>query len=102
LDDRVVSPTIKGDKPMALVKLIKNDKIETILNDEWEFSFVQVRTATIIREDGIDLSRSFHRHVVMPDADVTQEGADVQAICNAVFTQTCKDNYQAFLASQEA
>ena len=85
---------------MALVKLIKNDKIETILNDEWEFSFVQVRTATIIREDGIDLSRSFHRHVVMPDADVTQEGADVQAICNAVFTQECKDNYQAFLAAQ--
>jgi hypothetical protein len=85
---------------MALEKIVKNDKIETILNDEWEFSFVQVRTATIIREDGTDLSRSFHRHVVMPDADVTQEDADVQAICNTVFTQTCKDNYQAFLASQ--
>ena len=85
---------------MALEKLVRNDKIETVLNDEWEFSFVQVRTATIIREDGTDLSRSFHRHVVMPDADVTQEDADVQAICNAVFTQTCKDNYQAFLASQ--
>ncbi len=85
---------------MALEKLVKNDKIETILNDIWEFSTVQVRTATIIREDGTDLSRSFSRHVVMPDADVTQEDADVQAICNAVFTQTCKDNYQAFLASE--
>ena len=86
---------------MALEKIVKNDKIETILNDIWEFSSVNVRTATIIREDGTDLSRSFHRHVVMPDADVTQEDADVQAICNVVFTQTCKDNYQAFLNSQE-
>jgi hypothetical protein len=86
---------------MALEKIVKNDKIETVLDDIWEFSTVQVRTATIIREDGTDLSRSFHRHVVMPDADVTQEDADVQAICNAVFTQTCKDNYQAFLDSQE-
>ena len=86
---------------MALEKIVKNDKIETVLNDIWEFSFVQVRTATIIREDGTDLSRSFNRHVVMPDADVTQEDADVQAICNAVFTQTCKDNYQEFLDSQE-
>ena len=85
---------------MALEKIVKNDKIETILNDIWDFSFVQVRTATIIREDGTDLSRSFSRHVVMPDADVTQEDADVQAICNAVFTQTCKDHYQAFFAAQ--
>ena len=86
---------------MALEKLVKNDKIETVLNDVWDFSFVQVRTATIIREDGTDLSRSFHRHVVMPKDDITGEDADVQAICNAVFTQTCKDNYQAFLDSQE-
>ena len=86
---------------MALEKLVKNDKIETVLNDVWEFSSVQVRTATIIREDGTDLSRSFHRHVVMPLDDITGEDADVQAICNAVFTQTCKDNYQAFLDSQE-
>ena len=85
---------------MALEKIVKNDKIETVLNDIWDFSFVQIRTATIIREDGTDLSRSFHRHVVMPDADIDQEDADVQAICNAVFTQECKDNYQAFLDSQ--
>ena len=85
---------------MALEKIVKNDKIETVLNDIWNFSFVQVRTATIIREDGTDLSRSFHRHVVMPLDDITGEDADVQAICNAVFTQTCKDNYQAFLDSQ--
>ncbi len=87
---------------MALEKLVKNDKIETILNDIWEFSSVNVRTATIIREDGTDLSRSFHRHVVMPDAEITGEDADVQAICNVVFTQTCKDNYQAFIDAQDA
>lgn len=85
---------------MALEKIVVNDKIETVLNDVWNFSTVQVRTATIIREDGTDLSRSFSRHVVTPDTDVTQEDADVQAICNAVFTQECKDNYQAYLASQ--
>ena len=85
---------------MALEKIVVNDKIETVLNDVWNFSTIQVRTATIIREDGSDLSRAFSRHVVMPDADVTQEDADVQVICNAVFTQDCKDNYQAFLASQ--
>lgn len=86
---------------MALEKIVKNDKIETILNDVWEFSTVQVRTATIIREDGTDLSRSFHRHALEPLDDITGEDADVQAICNAVFTQTCKDNYQAFLDSQD-
>ena len=84
---------------MALEKIVVNDKIETVLNDVWNFSVVQVRTATIIREDGTDISRAFNRHVVHPDADVTQEDADVQAICNIVFTQECKDNYQAFLAS---
>jgi len=86
---------------MALEKIVVNDKKEVVLNDVWNFSFVQVRTATIIREDGTDLSRSFHRHVVMPLDDITGEDADVQAVCNTVFTQECKDNYQAFLDSQE-
>ena len=83
---------------MALTEETVNDKIEVVNNGT--FSTVQVRTATIIKRDGEEISRSFHRHVVMPDADVTQEDADVQAICNAVFTQECKDNYQAFLDSQ--
>ena len=83
---------------MALTEETVQDKIEVVNNGT--FSVVQVRTANIIKRDGVEISRSFHRHVVMPDADVTQEDADVQAICNAVFTQECKDNYQAFLASQ--
>lgn len=85
---------------MAITKVIVNDKIETLLNDEWDFSWVQVRTATVFREDGVDVSRTFHRHVVMPDADLTPEGPDVQAICNVVFTPECKANYQTYLADQ--
>ena len=83
---------------MALTEETVNDKIEVVNNGT--FTTVQVRTANVIKRDGEEISRSFHRHVVMPDADVTQEDADVQAICNVVFTQECKDNYQAFLASQ--
>ena len=86
---------------MALEKLVKNDKIETVLNDMWEFSTVQVRTATIIREDGVDLSRSFHRHVVMPDADLSAEDADVADIAAAVFTTAVKAAYAAHLAEGE-
>lgn len=85
---------------MALEKVVVNDKKEIILNDEWNFSYVQVRTATIVREDGTDLSRSFHRHSIMPKDDITGEDADVQAVCNLEFTQECKDNYQAFLDAQ--
>jgi len=84
---------------MALEKIVVNDKKEVVLNDVWDFSMIQVRTATIIREDGADISRSFPRHVIYPKDDITGEDADVQAICNTVFTQECKDYYQAFLDS---
>ncbi len=86
---------------MALEKIIVNDKKEVLTNSQWNFSYVGVRRATIIREDGNDISRSFHRHVVFPLDDITNEDADVQAICNLEFTQECKDNYQAFLDAQE-
>ena len=85
---------------MALTKIVVNDKKEVILNDEWDFVTVNVRAATIVREDGVDISRSFHRHVVMPDADLANEDADVTELCTLLFTQACKDNYAAFVASQ--
>ena len=85
---------------MALTKTTVNDKIEVINHGTW--SSVQVRTATIISEDGTEISRTFHRHVVMPDADIAQEDLDVYAICNQVFTQAVKDAYAAHLAAQEA
>lgn len=84
---------------MALTKETKNDKIEVINKGDW--SVVQVRTATIISEDGTEISRTFHRHVVMPDADLTQEDADVAAICTPVFTDAVKAAYAAHLAEGE-
>tara|TARA_R110001583_G_scaffold105449_1_gene253118 strand:- start:175 stop:432 length:258 start_codon:yes stop_codon:yes gene_type:complete len=83
---------------MALTEASENDKIEVVLSGDW--SCVQVRNATIISRDGVEISKTYHRHVVMPDGDVSAEDAQVQAICNVVFTQDCKDNYAAFLASQ--
>jgi hypothetical protein len=81
---------------MALTEETLNDKIEVINNGDWPC--VQVRTATVIKRDGEEISRNFHRHVVMPDADLSAEDADVSAICTTVFTQACKD---AYAASQE-
>lgn len=80
---------------MALNKTTINDKIEVINNGSW--SCVQVRTATVISEDGTEISRNFHRHVVMPDADLTAEDADVSAVCTPVFTDAVKAAYAASL-----
>jgi len=81
---------------MALTKEIIVDKIEVV----GEHKMVQVRTATVISEDGVELSRSFSRHVVQPDADITGEDAEVQAVCNAVHTQAVKDAYAAFISEE--
>jgi hypothetical protein len=82
---------------MALTERTEQDKIEVV----GTYKHVQVRTATIIERDGVEVSRSFHRHVVAPDADITGESAEVQAICTAVHTQAVKDAYAAHLAAQE-
>jgi hypothetical protein len=85
---------------MALTKTIANDKIE-VLQMAAGYSVVQVRTATIIAEDGTEISRTFQRHVVMPDADLSAEDADVAAICTPVFTDAVKAAYAAHLAEGE-
>lgn len=82
---------------MALTEETIQDKIEVV----GDFKNVQVRTATVIKRDGVEISRGFHRHVVAPDADITGESAEVQAICAVVHTQAVKDAYAAFLAEQE-
>jgi hypothetical protein len=82
---------------MAITKETVIDKIEVV----GDYKAVQVRTATVIKEDGKELSRSFHRHVLTPDADITNEHLEVQAVCNAVWTQDVKDAYATFKASQE-
>jgi predicted deacylase len=81
---------------MALTEETVEDKIEIV----GDFKHVQVRTATVIKRDGAEISRSFSRHVVAPDADVSDESAEVQAIAAAVHTDEVKAAYAAHLASQ--
>ena len=97
---------------MAITKTIIVDKTEvvslgsTYSSDEWKN--VQVRTATVIKEDGVELTRSYHRHVLTPgtvaagstaltDTNISSEDAGVQAICNAVWTDNAKEAYRACL-----
>ena len=85
---------------------LENDKIEVV--NRWH---VQVRTATIIKEDGVELTRSFHRKVLKPgtldasdnlvDTDISGEDADVQAIANAAWTTQVKADYKAFLIANK-
>ena len=85
---------------MALSKNTLVDKTETIkIQDHY---CIQVRERNQILEDGQEISSSFHRYVLTPDADVsTISDPVVLAQFNAVMTQTVKDNYQTFLASQQ-
>lgn len=91
---------------MALTKTKENDKIEVVR--KW---FVQVRTATVIKEDGVEISRSFERKVLNPgklddsdnlvDTDISGEDSDVQAVCNAVWTSQVKADYKTSLISNK-
>ena len=92
---------------MALTERFENDKIEVV----GTYKAVQVRKATIIEKDGVELTRSFHRHALtcgvlddsdnLVDTDISGEDADVQAICNAVWTTTVKDAYKAHLIANK-
>ena len=91
---------------MALTETTENDKIEVVRR--WN---IQVRKATIIKKDGVEISRTFHRHVVVPgilDAsdnlvatDISGEDADVQAICNAAWTAQVKTDFTAYLVANK-
>ena len=83
---------------MALTEATLDDKIEVV----GEFKMVQVRTARVIYDDGTEISRSFSRRVIAPNADITGESTELQAICNAVHTQAIKDDYAAHLTAQAA
>ena len=74
---------------MALTEESYADKVEIV----GDFAHVQVRTATVIKRDGEEISRSFHRHVVAPGDDYSAEDAKVQAVCAAVHTQEVIDAY---------
>ena len=78
---------------MALTEETVQDKIEVV----GEFKHIQVRTATVIKKDGVEISRSFHRHVVAPDADTSGESDDVKAIAAQVPTSDVKAAYTKHL-----
>mgnify|MGYP003132672136 FL=1 len=78
---------------MALTEEQIEDKIEVVDTGNW--SMVQVRTATVIKRDGSEISRSFNRHVVSPADDWSSESNKVKAICDAVHNDTTKAAYEA-------
>ena len=80
---------------MALTEETVQDKIEII----GDYKMIQVRTANVIKKDGVEISRSFHRHVVAPDADTSGESDDVKAIAAQVHTKEVKDAYAAHVAA---
>ena len=79
---------------MALTKNIEIDKIEIV----GEYKNIQVREAVIVSEDGVELSRSFHRYALSPDADLTDQPADVVSLSNIFWTDEIKAAYQASLS----
>ncbi len=92
---------------MALSESIEYDKIEII----GQYKTVQVREATVIKKDGKELTRSYHRYILelgtldasdnLVDTDISSQPAEVQAICNAVWTDSLKSSYKAFLIANK-
>ncbi len=88
---------------MAITKTLVDDKIEIVS----DYKHLQIRTATVIKEDGVEISRTFHRRVihagtindskVWSDTDISSESAEIKAIAAAVWTQSVKDAYKAAL-----
>jgi len=79
---------------MAITKETVQDKIEVV----GDFKHIQVRTATVIKEDGVELSRSFQRHVVSPNDDSANESADVKAMVAQFHTAEIKKAYADHMA----
>jgi len=79
-----------------LEKIVSVDLIEVVEN-----GCIQVRTKTAIKEDGVEITSQFHRHVVVPGADVSAEDAKVQAIAAAIHTPEVIAAYEAAIASQQ-
>ena len=91
---------------MALTEETLEDKIEVV----GDYKAVQVRTATVIKKDGVEISRSFHRHALQcstktddtwADTDISGESTEVQGICNAVWTDAVKTAYQTAMDARE-
>ena len=83
---------------MAIEKTIEQDKVEVV----GQYKAIQIREASVIKEDGTELTRSFHRYALNPDSDISGETDEVKAICNAVWTDEVKTAWTAFQAEQSA
>jgi hypothetical protein len=82
---------------MAITKETIIGQIEVV----GKYKAVQVATDTIIKEDGAEISRSRHRHVLHPDMDISGEEAEVQAVANAVWTDSIKADWKTFQENSE-
>ena len=82
---------------MAITKRTEEDKIEVA----GEFKHIQVRTATVIEEDGVEISRSYHRHVIAPNDDSSKESADVKAMVAQFHTDAVKAAYKKHVEDNE-
>ena len=92
---------------MAITKTTETGQTEIV----GQYKHIQVRTDTIIKEDGKELSRTYHRHVLQPgnlddsdnlvDTDISGEDSSVQAIANSVWTQAIKDSWKAKLIADK-
>ena len=78
---------------MAITKTTEIGKIEVVDKHR----HIQVRTDTVLEEDGKEISRTYHRHVLHANMDISGEDAEVQAVANAVWTDDIKTSYQKFL-----
>ena len=83
---------------MALEKTVKDDKIEIVDVGDWKV--IQVRTATIVTDDGAELSRTFHRHVVSPSDDVSGESDEIKKLAEIYFTDDAKTEHQKSLDAE--
>ena len=93
---------------MALTERFENDKIEVL----GRYKHVQVRRADIVERDGVEIARTFDRHVLDPgklgesdalvDTDLSGEDADVQAICTAAWTDAVKEAWRLKLVADKA
>ena len=82
---------------MALTERVEEDKIEIV----GPYKTIQVRTATVVERDGVELTRAFHRKALAPDADISGESAEVRGIADVVWTQEVKDAYAAHVAASQ-
>jgi len=93
---------------MALSERSENDKIEVV----GQYKAVQVRRADIVERDGVEIARTFHRHTLvcgsldadnnLVDTNISGEGSDVQAVCNAVWTDAIKESWRLKLVADAA